>query len=73
MGILYEQMIFQEWAILLFVLLALMAFNEFERSTKCALTLPSIILPVNILEGSVRDFLNILKMKFTERQMLMDK
>jgi len=34
MGILYEPMSFEGWAVFLFVLFALMAFNEFGRATK---------------------------------------
>ena len=45
MGILYEQMTFQGWAIFLFVLLALMAFNELGRSTKWTGILLFIIVP----------------------------
>ncbi|WP_373599808.1 DUF5692 family protein [Paraclostridium bifermentans] len=45
MGILYERMTFEGWAIFLFVLLALMAFNELGRSTKWAGILLFIIVP----------------------------
>lgn len=45
MGILYEKMTFEGWAIFLFVLLALMAFNELGRSTKWAGILLFLIVP----------------------------
>ncbi|CEN83609.1 hypothetical protein GOD97_03550 [Paeniclostridium sordellii] len=45
MGILYEKMTFGGWAIFLFVLLALMAFNELGRSTKWAGILLFLIVP----------------------------
>ena len=45
MGILYEKMTFEGWGIFLFVLLALMAFNELGRSTKWTGILLFIIVP----------------------------
>lgn len=45
MGILYERMSFEGWAIVLFVLMALMAFNELGRSKKWAGILLFIIVP----------------------------
>lgn len=45
MGILYEKITFEGWGIFLFVLLALMAFNELGRSTKWTGILLFIIVP----------------------------
>lgn len=46
MGILYESIGFQGWAIGIFVLFALMAFNEFGRSTKWGGISLFIIVPI---------------------------
>lgn len=46
MGILYEVTSFNGWAIWLFVLFALMAFNEFARSTKWGGIILFLVLPV---------------------------
>lgn len=46
MGILYEKMTFQGWGIFLFVLFALMAFNELGRSKKWAGITLFIIVPI---------------------------
>jgi hypothetical protein len=46
MGILYQAMSFNGWAILLFVIFALMAFNEFGRSTKWGGIVLFLILPL---------------------------
>ena len=45
MGILYQVMTVQNWAIWLFVLFSLMAFNEFSRSTKWGGLLMFLVLP----------------------------
>lgn len=45
MGILYENIGFSGWAIGIFILLALMAFNEFGRSSKWGGALLFIIIP----------------------------
>ncbi|MEG0051408.1 MAG: DUF5692 family protein, partial [Terrisporobacter sp.] len=46
MGILYEKMTFQGWGIFLFVLFALMAFNELGRSKKWAGILLFLVVPI---------------------------
>jgi len=45
MGILYQVMTVQNWAIWLFVLFSLMAFNEFSRSTKWGGLFMFLVLP----------------------------
>lgn len=46
MGILYESMTFNGWAIFLFVLFALMAFNEFARASKWGGILLFLVVPI---------------------------
>lgn len=46
MGILYESIGFNGWAIAIFVLFALMAFNEFARSTKWGGIVLFVIIPI---------------------------
>lgn len=46
MGILYEQMSFNSWAILIFVLFVLMAFNEFARASKWGGIALFLVLPI---------------------------
>ena len=48
MGILYEATSFNGWAIWLFVLFALMAFNELGRSTKWGGLVLFLIVPVTL-------------------------